>query len=66
MSFSKRTCNYLPNMTTVPLPRRPPKDQSVSSTALSSDNASLFRGFPAVTGMMETEIVLILYVLFLH
>lgn len=52
-------------MTTGPLPRRPPKDLHAASAALPSDNASLFRGLPAVTGMIKMEIVFILYVLFL-
>lgn len=66
ISFGKRTRNYLPTMTTVPLPRRPPKDLSIASAALPSNNASLFHGLPAVTGMIKMEIVFILYVLFLH
>lgn len=49
-------------MTTVLLPRTPPKDLSVVSAALPSDNACLFRGLPAVTGMIKMEIVFILYV----
>lgn len=66
MSFSKRTCNYLPNMSTVSLRRRPPKDLSIASAALPSNNAALFHGLPAVTGMIKMEIVFMLYVLFLH
>lgn len=62
MSFSKRTYNCLPNMTTVLLPRRPPKDLSVASAALPSDNACLFHGLPAVTDRIKMEIVFILYV----
>lgn len=53
-------------MTTVPLPRRPSKDLSAASTALPSNNASLFHGLPAVTGAIKMEIVFILHVLFLH
>ena len=66
LSVKKKKSNYLPNMTTVPLPRRPSKDLSAASTALPSNNASLFHGLPAVTGAIKMEIVFILYVLFLH
>lgn len=66
MSFSKSTYNCLPNRTTVPLPRRPPKDPSIASAALPANNTPLFHGLPAVTGMIKMEIVFILYVLFLH
>ena len=62
----KKKSNYLPNMTTVPLPRRPSTGLSAASTALPSNNASLFHGLPAVTGAIKMEIVFILDVLFLH
>lgn len=41
-------------------------ERHVASAALSSNNASLFPGLPAVTGMIKMEIVFISYVLFLH
>lgn len=59
-SFSKRTYDCLPNMTTVPLPGRPPKDLHVASEAPPSDNAALFRAPPAVTGLVKMEAVSIL------